>query len=56
MAKDNTDPFGLGETTRQALEQTHQAMDTYFDFLKKSMSAMPSGGTEIGEKWKEEVC
>ena len=37
-----------------ALEQTHQAMDTYFDFLKKSISAFPSGGTEIGDRWKEE--
>jgi hypothetical protein len=54
MPKDNNDPFGLGETTRQALEQTHQAMDTYFDFLKKSVSSLPSGGTEIGEKWKDE--
>ena len=37
-----------------ALEQTHQAMDTYFDFLKKSISAFPSGGTEIGDRWKEQ--
>ena len=29
-------------------------MDTYFDFLKKSTSAFPSGGTEIGNRWKEE--
>ena len=29
-------------------------MDTYFDFLKKSISAFPSGGTEIADKWKEE--
>jgi hypothetical protein len=37
-----------------ALEQTHQAMDTYFDFLKKSISAFPSSGTEIGDRWKEQ--
>jgi hypothetical protein len=48
------DPFGFGEGTKVALEQTHQAMDTYFDFLKRSISAFPSTGTEIGDKWKEE--
>jgi hypothetical protein len=48
------DPFGFSESTKLALEQTHQAMDTYFDFLKRSISAFPSTGTEIGDKWKEE--
>jgi hypothetical protein len=33
MAKE-TDPLGFSETTKQALEQAHQALDTYFDFLK----------------------
>ena len=47
MAKEKTrgeelrDPFGFGEGAKVALEQTHQAMDTYFDFLKKSISAFP---------------
>jgi hypothetical protein len=50
----SSDPFGFGEGTKVALEQTHQAMDTYFDFLKRSISAFPSTGTEIGDKWKEE--
>jgi hypothetical protein len=54
MASRDTDPFGFTEGAKLALEQTHQAMDTYFDFLKKSISAFPSGGTEIGERWKEE--
>jgi hypothetical protein len=53
MAKEN-DPMGFGEGTKMALKQTHQAMDTYFDFLKKSVSSFPSGGTEIGESWKEQ--
>jgi hypothetical protein len=35
MAKAD-DPFGFSEAAKMALEQTHQAMDTYFDFLKKS--------------------
>jgi len=52
-SKDN-DPFGFSEGAKVALEQTHQAMDTYFDFLKKSISSFPSGGTEIGARWKEE--
>jgi hypothetical protein len=28
--------------------------DTYFDFLKKSISAFPSFGAEIGDGWKTE--
>ena len=54
MAGKDTDPFGFSEGAKVALEQTHQAMDTYFDFLQKSISAFPSGGTEIGDRWKEE--
>jgi hypothetical protein len=54
MATKDTDPFGFSEGAKVALEQTHQAMDTYFDFLKKSISAFPSGETEIGDRWKEE--
>ena len=54
MATKDTDPFGFSEGAKVALEQTHRAMDTYFDFLKNSISAFPSGGTEIGDRWKEE--
>src|SRR6516164_5010925 len=54
MATKDTDPFGFSEGAKVALEQTHQVMDTYFDFLKKSISAFPSGGTEFGDRWKEE--
>jgi hypothetical protein len=36
------------------LEQTHQAIDVYFDFLEKCVLAVPSAGTEFGERWKEE--
>jgi hypothetical protein len=53
MAKES-DPLGAFEGAQKALELTHQAMDTYFDFLKKSVSSFPSGGTAIGEIWKEE--
>jgi hypothetical protein len=54
MAGKETDPFGFSEGTRVALEQTHEAMDIYFDFLMKSISAFPSFGTEIGDRWKRE--
>ena len=54
MAGKDADPFAFTEGAKVALEQTHQAMDTYFDFLKKSISAFASGGTEIGDRWKEE--
>jgi hypothetical protein len=53
MAKAD-DPLGFSDGAKMALERTHQPMDTYFDFLKKSISAFPSGGTEIGDRWKEQ--
>ena len=53
MAKD-TDPFELNAAAKQAMEQAHQAIDTYFDFLKKSISSFPSGGTDLGEKLKDQ--
>ena len=49
-----SDPFGFSEGAKVALEQTHQAMDTYFDFLKEFISAFPSSGTEIGDRWREQ--
>lgn len=49
-----SDPMGFGEGAKQALEQAHQALDEYFDFLKQSVSSFPSGGTEFGEKMKEQ--
>jgi hypothetical protein len=54
MAGKDTDPFGFSEATRVALEQTHEAMDIYFDFLMNSISAFPTFGTEIGDRWKRE--
>jgi hypothetical protein len=50
MANKDPDPFGFSEGTKVALEQTHQAMDTFFDFLKEIISAFPSGGTAIGDR------
>jgi hypothetical protein len=50
---DKTDPFVFRAVTRQALEQTHHAVDAYFDILKEVVSAFPSG-TELGERMKTE--
>jgi hypothetical protein len=54
MAKD-MNSFELNTAAKQAMEQAHQAVDTYFDFLKKSVSSFPSGGTDRGEKLKDQV-
>ena len=44
------------ERMTQAVEETEGqalgAADTYFDFLNKTISSFPSGGTEFGEKLK----
>ncbi len=62
MAKDakplkDLNPFGdLNAEAKQAVEQTKEqalvAADTYFDFLKKTISSSPTGGTEFGERLK----
>ena len=48
------DPFELNASAKQALEQAHHALDTYFDYLKQAVSALPSGGTELGETLKHD--
>jgi hypothetical protein len=51
MAKETTssDPI---PTFR--MDQAQQAIDTYFDFLKRSVASFPSGGNEFGEKLKDQ--
>jgi hypothetical protein len=43
-------------TSEEAIEQTKEeargAMDNYFDFLHKTISSCPTGGTQLGEKLK----
>ena len=51
MAK-SSDPFQLGEPAKQAMHQTQQAVDTYFEFLQKTILSIPTGGTEFGERAK----
>ena len=36
----------------QTMEQTRGAVDNYFNFLQKTISSYPSGGTDLGEKLK----
>jgi hypothetical protein len=44
----------MEEFSKDAMAQAHQLIDTYFDFLKKSVSSFPTGGTEIGEKLRDQ--
>ena len=37
---------------KQTMEQTRGAVDSYFDYLKKTVSSTPSGGSEFGERLK----
>jgi hypothetical protein len=54
MAKDKKATDQLDAFSKQAMAQAHQALDTYFDFLRKTVSAFPSGGTDLGEKLKDQ--
>ena len=39
-------------TLEQTMEHTRGVLGQYFDFLKRTLSSYPSGGTELGEKLK----
>ena len=54
MAKDKKAAGQLDAFSKQAMAQAHEALDNYFDFLKKSVSLFPSGGTDLGEKLKDQ--
>jgi hypothetical protein len=47
-----TEPFEINAMAKQAMEHAYGGVDTYFDFLKRTISSLPSGGTEFGERWK----
>jgi hypothetical protein len=53
MTKD-PDALKFRAGVKQTLEQAHLALDSYFEFLKKSVSSFPSGGIELGEKLKDQ--
>jgi hypothetical protein len=52
MAKDQKPAEDLSAFATQTMEQARNAVDTYFDYLKRAVSSAPSGGTEYGEKLK----
>ncbi len=52
MAKDRKPADEPSAFATQTMEQARNAVDTYFDYLKKAVSLAPSGGTEYGEKLK----
>ena len=52
MAKDRKPAEELSAFANQGMEQARNAVDTYFDYLKRAISSTPSGGTEFGEKLK----
>ena len=52
MAKNKPPHFQLSDPAKQAMQQTQQAVDTYFDLLKQTILSSPTGGTEFGEKIK----
>ena len=54
MAKDQKPADQMEAFSKDAMAQAHQAIDTYFDFLKKSVSSFPTGGSELGEKLKDQ--
>jgi len=51
MAGSDT-PFPLSEMMTQGFEQTHKAMEDYFDFVQKNVKAAPWLGTDLTEKMK----
>ena len=52
IAKDRKPAEDLSAFATQTMEQARNAVDTYFDYLKRAVSSAPSGGTEYGEKLK----
>ena len=54
MAKDQKPADQIDAFSKQAMAQAHEALDIYFDFLKRSVSSFPSGGTELGERLKDQ--
>jgi hypothetical protein len=54
MVKDQKPADQMDALTKQAMEQAHEALDAYFDYLKKSVSSFPSDGTDLGEKLKDQ--
>jgi hypothetical protein len=54
MANDQKPADQMDAFSKQVMAQAHEALDTYFDFLKRTVSSFPSGGTDVGEKLKDQ--
>jgi hypothetical protein len=54
MAKGQKPADQMEAFSKDAMAQAHQVIDTYFDFLKKTVSSFPTGGTELGERLKDQ--
>jgi hypothetical protein len=54
MAKDRKPADQIDAFSKQAMAQAHEALDIYFDSLKRSVSSFPSGGTKLGERLKDQ--
>ena len=52
MAKTKEPLEEMSALAAQTMEKTRLAADNYFNFLQKSMSSYPWGGTELGETLK----
>ncbi len=52
MAKDTKVSDEMSSMAKEGMERVREAANAYFDFLKQTISAYPSGGTKFGEKLK----
>ena len=52
MAKDAKPLEALNVNAKHPMAPAYWAMDYYFDNLRKIVSSVPSGGTDLGEKLK----
>ena len=52
MANETKTSDEMSSTAKEGMERVREGMESYFDFLKQTISAYPSGGTEFGEKLK----
>ncbi len=52
MAKDPNASEEMSSMMKAGMERVREGMNAYFDFLKRAISAYPSGGTDFGGKLK----
>jgi len=56
MAKDQKPADQMDAFSKQAMAQAHEALDVYFDFLKKSVFVISFGRDGPRRKTKESGC